>query len=234
MECTRCGRSVGEGSYLCSVCEGLRQNTLALSAEAVRDADSYRARQRTSWASGQIGHSAETALPYDARVTPAVERIVSVVKPLTELATRPSAALDLEAALAAVHWFQKIIDSPPEVTYFGNCDADDCIAALYVPVELVSTYVVCPRCGHQYLVADRRAQLAAAARSYLATVKEISRLMGITLGKPVSEQTIRRFVDRGLLSNCGHRASYDALGRLRRSALYRVGDVLALCGADKV
>ncbi len=245
MACSRCGQAASD-AYLCKTCVETWRTALAQLAGLAADADSYRARVRTSWAPGRTGRSAQTLLPYDARIAPALTRVEAACEfyrgpdvPLARRAraaagqtqrgaTRPDAPEFCERAVEALKFFLKTIDAPPEMSYFGVCAAEGCAASLYVALEEISTYVACPRCGRQYLVADRRVELAAATQDYLATVKEIKRLLKVTLGSSVSEQSIRRMVEKGTLVNHGHRATYDQSGRLRKAAVYRIGDVFEI------
>jgi hypothetical protein len=126
----------------------------------------------------------------------------------------------------------KIVDSPAEQLYYGACPAEGCGHALYVSAEEAGSYLQCPRCKAQHSVAHLQRQLASRVRDHLATCKEASRLMR-TLGKPVSEQAIRRLVDKGLITPHGKQQSYDSLGRLRSAALYRIGDVLDAVGVER-
>lgn len=125
---------------------------------------------------------------------------------------------------------ERLYDHPPEKVYLGRCNAHTdygpCPASLYVEAT-EAAHANCPTCGTAHDVEGRRAELVAGVEDYLGTVKEISRLLRLTLGDDVSERMIRGMVDHGLVFRRGERTEMDVLGRRRDSYLLRIGDVQA-------
>lgn len=119
---------------------------------------------------------------------------------------------------------ENLFDRPPEQIYLGRC-SDDCIEPLYVDTGHTASITHCPRCKQQHDIRDRRAQLEAGVDAYLATVKEIHRLLAGTFGQDCSTGMIYGLARHGLIQARGKRVEYDKKGEPRQSATYRIGEV---------
>lgn len=128
----------------------------------------------------------------------------------------------------------RLFDRPPDKLYVGQCRAEDdegklCPEMLYVEVngrgEAESAVINCPRCKTQHDVGQRREQLWEALENYLATTKEISRMCRRLIDGDVSVRMLQIYAKHGFLIQQGERVEFDSMGRRRKVATYRIGDV---------
>lgn len=179
--------------------------------------------------------------------SPVADSLASVADWLIQfvdwLRTRDVAPEEFETFAYLSEQISELFDRPPVRLYVGSCGAPmqdeiTCTEALYVETnergEPASAVVSCPHCKTTHYVRERREELAEAVAGYQATAKEISVLCRLTEGDGVSVRMIQTYAAHGLLQPRGERLELDAMGRVRRTTTYRIGDVRGAIAAWKV
>jgi hypothetical protein len=151
------------------------------------------------------------------------------------VATHPDANAILDECLYAVRQAIAAIDLAPEMAYAGPCwaplsdsgvdDQDNCPAELYARASAAA--VVCPECGAEWAMDERRRWLLTAVRSQLVTATEASRALPGLLGAELSSSAIRGLVHRGRL------LQHPPLPG-SRIPLYNVGELIDAVIASRV
>jgi hypothetical protein len=146
-------------------------------------------------------------------------------------AHQPVGALNTEI-LAIVKTAMRVIDAPPDTTgmvYAGPCGAAEELADGTLGEECQTmlwgvrgqAWIVCPRCGAQWNIKERRRAALAAAENLVETADTISRALSAH-DVEVTPGNIYTWKQRGKLAPAGW--SHGDHG----APLYRVGDVLDL------
>lgn len=153
------------------------------------------------------------------------------------VATHPDANACLDECLDAVRQAVHAIDRAPEMAYAGPCwavlsdtdsgveDQDNCPAELYARASAAA--VVCPECGAEWAMDERRRWLLTAVRSQLVTATEASRALPGLLGAELSSSAIRGLVHRGRI------LQHPPLPG-SRIPLYNVGELIDAVVASQV
>lgn len=146
-----------------------------------------------------------------------------------------SAAEEFDTFERAASNVEQLFDRAPDRLYVGECGAEEegsvatCHEALYIEVNAKgdpeSTAINCPRCTTVHDVTKRRADLKESLAGYQATTKEISHLCRMTIDGDVSVRMLQIYAKHGFLLQHGVRLEQDSMGRMRRVATYRIGDV---------
>jgi len=74
-DCLRCGRAAG-AAFACATCTQNARADLLMVASLAGHLDGKRARRRSNWTTGHIGHTATLPLPYDPRVSQVADPIL--------------------------------------------------------------------------------------------------------------------------------------------------------------
>lgn len=119
---------------------------------------------------------------------------------------------DINAAIAKA---KRVTDRPADRAYAGPCHIDDCDGELYAWDD--AAMARCTTCRTETPLVERRDDLLDQAHDLLLPAADIERLLR-ALGAPVDAKTVRKWAERGRLTN---RGGIDA-------PRYRVGDVLIL------
>ena len=114
---------------------------------------------------------------------------------------------------------RKVTDRPRERAYIGQCknitDGDQCFEDVFAYDN--AEFVRCHACGATHDVGIRKATAFEEARMMHGTATEIARLLPHFAQRPIRENTIRKWAERGLI--LGFK---DGWGR----TVYRIGDVI--------
>ncbi|WP_409186461.1 hypothetical protein F9C11_20420 [Amycolatopsis sp. VS8301801F10] len=150
---------------------------------------------------------------------------------------------------------RRMVSGPLDRVYLGICSADvrvveefdpdaeqleRCDRDLYGLPNRAS--VVCPACGWEWDIQERRDWMLRAMENQLLTATELSRALPTYLDREVTASMIRGYAARGrLVQHADSEPSEDDLldvpssGRERRRVpRYRVGDVLDLLAAQSI
>jgi hypothetical protein len=114
---------------------------------------------------------------------------------------------------------RNVTDRPRDRAYIGKCKGitEDALCDEDVFVYDNAEYVRCHSCGTTHDVGIRKAAAFEEARMMHGTATEIARLLPHFAQKPIRENTIRKWAERGLI--LGFK---DGWGR----TVYRIGDVI--------
>jgi len=155
------------------------------------------------------------------RTTPDMSRFI--LRYPTRLAQHEAVDELADEVNSAIRLARRAIDTPSDSRVFlGRCDLNDPVGEP-CGTELWATYpsqndVICPDCGAEWLVADRRDWLLAVVRDETATAEVMSGLL-FRLGFEISVAKIQVAARKGLITNVG----IDSHTKRRR---YEVGSVL--------
>lgn len=121
---------------------------------------------------------------------------------------------------------RRTIDLCPDLWFAGVCGAPvaDGLCGERLYAEMTAGKVDCTSCGAAHDVGERRADLLAAADDQLETATHLARAL-TRLGEPVTPERIRKWRERGRLTEHG----VDMDGH----PTYRVGDVIDLLEQDR-
>lgn len=151
-ECPRCGRALHRDAFVCVTCGREARNDLLEVAYFLEHIDEKRARVKSTWRFGSAGRTAEHPLPFDARVAPVLQRVLSELARWATAATEqhpdrdrpPTAPARLaewladftewmthqpwahdafEGCASAHETLRKLFDNPPEQEAIGTCGA---------------------------------------------------------------------------------------------------------------
>ena len=125
----------------------------------------------------------------------------------------------LDELLDVERQLRRLVDRPADRRYCGTCDYCDEPLNAYEGAEFVN----CKPCDVHYIVRERRQMLWDQALQRNATAAEISRAMFVLNDTPLSDATIRKWVQRKRLAPVG-----TVMVRGREMPIYRVADVAAL------
>lgn len=148
--CPRCGRPTRGDAFVCGECVRIAGSHLRDVAEFLSWADDKRARRGSTWRFGTIGRTAERPLPYDPRVTEAVDEVVNGLIGWARICEDSGAGAwpadqvalagwiaDRLGLVASQPWAQEAVDAfagcharlvalfdiPPEREAIGQCNA---------------------------------------------------------------------------------------------------------------
>lgn len=151
-ECPRCSRALHRDAFACGTCAGEAHKDLLEVAYFLEHIDEKRARVKSTWRFGSAGRTTDRPLPFDARVAPALKRVLAElarwatattqahpdhdVPPkdparlaewlaeFTDWMTREPWAHDAFDGCAVAHeTLKKLFDNPPEQEAIGTCGA---------------------------------------------------------------------------------------------------------------
>lgn len=116
----------------------------------------------------------------------------------------------------------RLFDNPPDVVALGPCNVDDCTHLLAATPD--ATTCVCPHCGHEHDVQQRRLDLLKQADDLNVTLAEAVRLMRIT-GHDIDQRTMRAIVRhfgiespwRRTIPGVDHPVAVYPLGKIREA-----------------
>lgn len=250
--CPACGQALPADAFVCRACTGKARTRLRDLADFLAWSDDKRARRGTNWRFGTIGRSPEVPLPYDPRVTKAVEPLtnwligwgrviedeagqvwpadpVALVLWLRERLTWIAGqewALDFVQGVESAHAkLERLFDNPPDREAIGRCGADlpDGSACPEVmAAEKGAVQHECPRCGALHDVKARREEMLGQAADLTVTTAEAVRLLRVD-GKDVDRRMIQALIRHVPIRSVGWRDETDVKGRKRRADVYPLG-----------
>lgn len=142
-------------------------------------------------------------------------------------AQHPDAAEYVADIASMARAAERTIDRAPDMRCLGPCDADGCVAWLYVPMHAEFAYCPSPECEAEYRVEDRRAWLLEQSVDRLMTAAEIARDLPWIAGTKIDRKLINKWSSRDQIKR------YDPLPTDRRDApRFRVGEVVDRIRAD--
>lgn len=140
-----------------------------------------------------------------------------------QIARHPHAQDIYPELLAALARARALIDRPPDTVYAGRCGAGDCDGQLYAAPG--ATVVPCPRCGHQWDVNARRAEMLDRVAGMLMPAADLARTLTALTGTELRVATVWQWKRRGHITPTGI--------NVKGQPLYVVGNVLARMTAPR-
>lgn len=137
----------------------------------------------------------------------------------------PQASEIVSGVGKAVKDAYRAIDRAQERKYLGQCLYQEegliCHAELWIKPG--AHQVECTQCEHVHDVGEKRSDLVDQAEEFIVTPREASEFIGEYGDKPVGQQRIRNYLDRGRLTE---RPSPDGVKR------FRFGDLMEILRSD--
>lgn len=252
--CPQCERPTPEDAFVCRTCvDEMRRQVLNV-AFLMTHADEKRARRGTNWKTGTVRRSPETPLPFDPRVTDALNPFVNVLITTARMIEDetgdewPGEELRLalwireRAAWAskqewASHLVREIrhghdrvvrvFDIPPEEYAIGVCGAER-EDGTTCPEELSAPAKEgahrCPRCAHEHDVGARRKAMLDKAEDLLFTPDEAARALRLT-EYDVDARLVRAVVRHFGIQPRRAKMTTDIKGRPRSVDTYPLGEI---------
>lgn len=252
--CPECERPLPEDAFVCGHCITTAREQLTTMADLMVHADEKRARRGTNWRFGTIGRSPESPLPYDTRVTEALNAMMNRFTGWAREVEEQTGQTWPAGEVALVRWLEgqmrwtasqewagdavrevrhahdrivRVFDIPPERHAIGRCNAeheDGSICPEILAAPASDGWHACPRCGTQHDVGKRRSEMLSQAGDQLVTVHEAVRLLRLT-GRNADQRLVRAVVRYVPIPDGGTRDTTDIKGRRRPVPVYPLGKI---------
>lgn len=131
------------------------------------------------------------------------------------IAGQPWGPQAIDELTAALRLAKHTTDRPPDRTYLGTCNTNNCTQPLYAPEHTPD--FTCPKCGTTHNTHERKQQLLNRIRDHHVTATQAVNIL-TALGLKTSDRTIRWWRKEGHITT--------PASNPKGQPLYRVGDII--------